>query len=65
MVRVTFSAGIAMLQPGMSLEQWRSTADLALHAAKEGGRNCVAVARLEPAPPGDAVMAEEAAAIVN
>jgi diguanylate cyclase (GGDEF)-like protein len=65
MVRVTFSAGIAMLRPGMSLEQWRSTADLALYAAKEGGRNCVAVARLEPAPPADAVMAEEAAAIVN
>jgi diguanylate cyclase (GGDEF)-like protein len=70
LIRVTFSAGIAMLRPGMSLDQWRSAADLALYAAKEAGRNRVAVARLDPAARDEAAVAEgaygeAAAAVVN
>jgi diguanylate cyclase (GGDEF)-like protein len=42
---VTFSAGVAMLQPAMDLDQWRSAADRALYSAKEAGRNCVVSAR--------------------
>jgi diguanylate cyclase (GGDEF)-like protein len=41
---VTLSAGIAVLEPGMDLEQWRSAADEALYAAKAAGRNRVVVA---------------------
>ena len=43
-----FSAGIAALGPGTSLEEWRQAADEALYEAKAAGRNCVRVA---PAPP--------------
>jgi len=39
---VTFSAGIAMLEPAsMDLNAWRGTADAALYAAKGAGRNRV------------------------
>jgi diguanylate cyclase (GGDEF)-like protein len=42
--RVTFSAGIAMLQPqSMTVEVWQHVADSALYAAKAAGRNCVIV----------------------
>ncbi|MEO8587215.1 MAG: diguanylate cyclase [Acidobacteriota bacterium] len=39
--RVTFSAGIAMLVPGMTVDAWRQAADDALYAAKAAGRNRV------------------------
>jgi diguanylate cyclase (GGDEF)-like protein len=42
---VTFSAGMAALQPRMDLEQWREAADGALYAAKAAGRNRVEVSR--------------------
>jgi diguanylate cyclase (GGDEF)-like protein len=43
-IRATFSAGVAMLQTGMSLEEWRQAADQALYAAKGQGRNRVLAA---------------------
>jgi len=42
--RATFSAGIAMLEPGMDARSWRERADAALYAAKSKGRNRVASA---------------------
>lgn len=42
--RVTFSAGISCLAPGMSVEAWRSSADDALYAAKRAGRSRVVLA---------------------
>jgi diguanylate cyclase (GGDEF)-like protein len=56
----TFSAGIAMLQPGMSVEQWRAAADLALYAAKAAGRNCVEVAGRAPTGRGETATSEAA-----
>ncbi len=47
---ISFSAGVAMLEPGMDLEQWRQAADDALYAAKAAGRNRVVAA------PGRAVV---------
>lgn len=39
---VTFSAGVAMLDPKiMDVERWRTHAEQALRAAKNNGRNCV------------------------
>jgi diguanylate cyclase (GGDEF)-like protein len=38
---VTFSAGVAMLQPWMTLDAWKTAADDALYAAKAAGRNQV------------------------
>lgn len=45
--RCTFSAGIAMLTPSMTVESWKTAADNALYQAKAAGRNRVMVA--EPA----------------
>ena len=40
----TFSAGVAVLKPGMDSNSWRERADAALYAAKSKGRNRVASA---------------------
>jgi diguanylate cyclase (GGDEF)-like protein len=37
--RATFSAGVAMLEEGMTLDGWKKAADDALYAAKAAGRN--------------------------
>jgi diguanylate cyclase (GGDEF)-like protein len=37
--RATFSAGVAMLTEGMTLDTWKKAADDALYAAKAAGRN--------------------------
>jgi diguanylate cyclase (GGDEF)-like protein len=37
--RSTFSAGVAMLEPGATLDAWKKAADDALYAAKAAGRN--------------------------
>jgi diguanylate cyclase (GGDEF)-like protein len=42
--RSTFSAGVAMLKPGVSLDGWRKASDDALYAAKHAGRNQVVAA---------------------
>ncbi len=42
--RVTFSAGVAMLQEGATLDAWKKAADDALYAAKAAGRNRLTVA---------------------
>ena len=44
----TFSAGIAMLEAGMGLEQWRQAADDALYASKQAGRDRVTLAPARP-----------------
>jgi diguanylate cyclase (GGDEF)-like protein len=47
---VTFSAGIAILDPDkMDLERWKQTADDALYAAKQAGRGRVIAAITTPA----------------
>ncbi len=40
--RATFSAGVAVLEPGMDINRWRERADAALYAAKSKGRDRVA-----------------------
>jgi diguanylate cyclase (GGDEF)-like protein len=40
--RATFSAGVAVLEPGMDVNRWRERADAALYAAKSSGRDRVA-----------------------
>lgn len=59
--RVTFSAGVAMLENGMGLDEWKKASDDALYAAKHGGRNRVVASTglsgpdaprsADPAPP--------------
>ncbi len=44
----TFSAGVAVLEPGMDAGLWRERADAALYAAKSRGRNRVAGAAVAP-----------------
>jgi diguanylate cyclase (GGDEF)-like protein len=46
----TFSAGVAMLSPGMTLDAWKKAADDALYAAKSAGRNRVMAVGGAPAP---------------
>jgi diguanylate cyclase (GGDEF)-like protein len=43
--RTTFSAGVGVLNPGMSAEQWRAAADRALRVARAAGRNRVELIR--------------------
>jgi len=48
----TFSAGVAMIEPGMDLDSWKKAADDALYAAKAAGRKRVIAAsasRTKPA----------------
>ncbi|HJW14742.1 MAG TPA: response regulator [Thermoanaerobaculia bacterium] len=45
----TFSAGVAVLVPGMDANFWRDRADAALYAAKSRGRNRVAATAAESA----------------
>jgi diguanylate cyclase (GGDEF)-like protein len=42
--RVTFSAGVSMLDTTMNLDEWKKAADDALYAAKHAGRNQVLAA---------------------
>jgi PleD family two-component response regulator len=37
--RATFSAGVAMLAEGQTLDEWKKAADDALYASKAAGRN--------------------------
>jgi diguanylate cyclase (GGDEF)-like protein len=46
----TFSAGVALLKPGMTLDAWKKAADDALYAAKSAGRNRVMAFGGPPAP---------------
>ncbi len=49
-IAVTASLGVATLDAGESLQALISRADAALYDAKEGGRNRVASAKVEPKP---------------
>jgi diguanylate cyclase (GGDEF)-like protein len=42
--KVTFSAGLAVLEDGETVSTWVNAADRALYDAKEGGRNRVVLA---------------------
>jgi len=47
--RATFSAGVAMLEEGMTLDAWKKAADDALYAAKAAGRNRITSHAAAPA----------------
>jgi len=49
-LQVTFSAGIAMVDPSADLDTWKKRADDALYAAKRAGRNRVRASALSPDP---------------
>lgn len=51
--RVSFTAGVAELENGMSAEAWKLAADRALLAGKEAGRRQVVVAEPTELPPLD------------
>jgi diguanylate cyclase (GGDEF)-like protein len=48
--RATFSAGVAMLEASMDLDDWRQAADAALYAGKAAGRNRVVAASTRAVP---------------
>lgn len=50
-LRATLSAGLAIWQPGESLDSLIQRADVALYEAKHAGRNCVVTARAHPHKP--------------
>ena len=47
--RVSFSAGVAMLGQGATVDEWKKAADDALYASKEAGRNRVTASVTSPA----------------
>lgn len=53
-LHVTFSAGVAMVDPAGDLDSWKKRADDALYAAKRAGRNRVCAARNSGGTPADA-----------
>jgi diguanylate cyclase (GGDEF)-like protein len=48
--RSSFSAGVAMLAPGATLDEWKKAADDALYVAKAAGRNRVAASVITETP---------------
>jgi len=46
--RVSFSAGVAMLSHGATVDEWKKAADDALYASKAAGRNRITAAVASP-----------------
>ena len=61
--RVTFSAGIAMLAEGETVDEWKKAADDALYASKAAGRNRL-TGRLVPEDDGEERAVHVQAAVV-